>query len=125
MRLGTRPPLSRPDHREALRLELVAVAAEVATLAARVQEEAEFWMDPDGLEPVFAEAEDLLGKAAQVLAFDSGTHTMDEAEIHSRLVTFKGYQSQAMLLRSRVEHQRPRPRRAAARRGLAGIFPLG
>lgn len=122
MRLGTRPPLSRPDGRESIRLELVAVAAEVATLATRAQEEAVPHAERDELDVVVAQAQELLAKAWQVLDFDSGIQAMDVAQLQSWLAAFQGYRREAALLRAR--HQRPE-RARPPRRGISCFFTPG
>ena len=124
MRLGARPPLSQPDALESARLELVALAAEVATLATRVQEESGPGLTPDDLDAVLAGAEDLHQKAAQVLAFDSRLHGTDMGELQAWLATFRGHQRQAALLRTRAARQRTgRPR--AALRAFTDFFDAG
>lgn len=124
MRMGTRPPLSRPDARESVRLELVALAAEVATLATRIQEESCPWLPPGELDEVLAGAQDLHDKAAEVLAFDSLLHDTDAGELQTWLTAFRSHQRQAAQLRGRVARQRPR-RAKPPRLGLPSFFQGG
>lgn len=124
MRIGARPPLSNPDARERVRLELVALAAEVATLASCIQVESWLSLPPDELEDVLASAEDLHDKAAQVLAIDSLLHDTDAGEMQTWLTEFRSHQRQAALLRGRVARQRPTSNKTL-RRGLTSFFQGG
>lgn len=124
MRMGTRPPLSQPNARESVRLELVALAAEIDTLATRIQEESWPWLAPGELDEVLAGAQDLHDKAAQVLAFDSLLHATDAGELQTWLTAFRGHQRRAAQLRGRVALKRPR-RAKTPRLGLPAFFQGG
>jgi hypothetical protein len=103
--MGMWHPHSSPetsDEREGRRVELVGLAAEVATVAGRVQEDLAGLEATAQVDELRAECERLLGAAMGVLSPGASVDTASEA-LDDALASFREHQGACVLLRAQAD----------------------
>lgn len=91
-----------PDGRELLRLDLVGLACELATLAARIEESVDDAADPRAVE-AGARREPLAQRALSLLAPETDFSTFSDAALEDALAQLQRDQREMLHLREEVE----------------------
>lgn len=91
-----------PDAREQLRLDVVGLACEVATLSARIAEAVEDSADPRAIE-AGARRERLASRALALLAPQTDFSVLSDAALEHALALLQGDQQEMLELREAVE----------------------